>query len=83
MATPAARGKAARHLAGAKRYSVRLACKTAGLERSTYYCKPKRREEEERLAVELNRLARKHPRYGYELMTGKLKQRGWRVRRDK
>jgi putative transposase len=79
MVTPAARRRAARHLAAAKRYSVRLACKTAGLERSTYYYKPKQREEEERLVEELHRLSRKHPRYGYELMTGKLRQGGWRV----
>jgi transposase InsO family protein len=28
---------------------------------------------------ELHRLAQKHPRYEYELVTGKLRQRGWRV----
>lgn len=79
MVTPAARRRAARYLVQTKQYSVRLACKTIGVERSSYYYKAKGRQDEERLVMELHRISVRYPRYGFELVTSKLRQAGWRV----
>ena len=36
-------------------------------------------DDEERLAVEAHRLASKYGRYGYRMVTGLLREDGWRV----
>lgn len=83
MVTPSARLKAARHLVESLSMSVRMACKIVGIARSTYYYEPKARAENERILRELHRLAKRFPRYGYQRMTQKLKQQGWRVNRKR
>lgn len=83
MVTPSARLKAARHLVKVLRMSVRMACKIVGIARSTYYYEPKTKEENERLLRELHRLAKRYPRYGYQMMTQKLRQQGWRVNKKR
>ena len=64
-------------------YSVRMACKAVNLERSTYYYQRKRNVETELLTGELHRLSSRYPRYGYEMMTMKLRQGGWRVSEER
>ncbi len=83
MVTPSAKRKAAKHLVAKKGYSVQMACKTVELQRSTYYYEGKKNEFEERLIMELGRLSKKHPRYGYPKMTQKLRQLGWRVNKKR
>ena len=39
--------------------------------------------EEKELIARLHELARKYPRYGYRMMTAKLRQEGWRVNRKR
>ena len=36
-------------------------------------------EDEGKLVAEILELVRLHPRYGYRMITAKLRQRGWRV----
>ena len=60
-----------------------MACKTAGLSRSSYYYQVRRSGFEKRLIKELHRLSRRYPRYGYELITSKLRQRGWPVNKKR
>ena len=64
--------------------SERRACKTLGVPRSTqrYRAKPVS-SEERRLASRLHELARRYPRYGYRMMTAKLRQEGWHVNRKR
>ena len=83
VVTPSAKRRTARHLVVSKKYSVRMACKTAGLSRSSYYYKRCHSEFEQRLIKEMYRLARKHPRYGYEMITSKLRQSGWPVNKKR
>jgi putative transposase len=60
--------------------SQRRACEVLGQPRSTqrYAARPSD-EEETRLVQRLHELVRQYPRYGYRLMTAKLRQEGWRV----
>ena len=64
--------------------SQRRACKALGVSRSTQRYRPKEvSTEEEKLIVCLHELARKYPRYGYRMMTAKLRQEGWHVNRKR
>lgn len=60
--------------------SQRRACKTLGQPRSTQRLKPKADTEEKRRLLErIHELVRKYPRYGYRMITAKLRQEGWRI----
>lgn len=83
MVAPSARKKAARHLVSEKHFSVQLACKTAGVSRSSYYYRARSGSFEQRLVQALYKLSRRYPRYGYELITSKLRQQGWRVNKKR
>lgn len=62
---------------------MQMACKTAGIARSTFYYQPKKKGSEERLVRYIHRLSNRYPRYGYKRITGKLRQIGWRVNRKR
>lgn len=60
--------------------SQRRACKVLNQPRGTQRCAAKEDSLEEKNLVErLHALAAKYPRYGYRMMTAKLKQEGWNV----
>jgi len=60
--------------------SQRRACKALGQPRSTQRYQAKQDSvEEQRLVARMHELVRQHPRYGYRMITGKLKLEGWRV----
>jgi len=64
--------------------SQRRACKSLGVSRSTQrYVAKEVSTEEKKLIARLHELARKYPRYGYRMMTAKLRQEGWRVNRKR
>jgi len=61
--------------------SERRACEVLGVPRSSQRYRSRKRngEEERRLVSRIHELVRKYPRYGYRLITAKLRQEGWRV----
>ena len=60
--------------------SQRRACEVLGQPRSTQRYQAKEdTEEEQRLVARMHELVRKHPRYGYRLITGTLRLEGWQV----
>jgi putative transposase len=60
--------------------SERRACKVLGVARSTQRYRAKEiSTDEKKLVTRLHELARKHSRYGYRMVTAKLRQEGWRV----
>jgi len=83
MVTPSARREAARHLVERKEYSVRMACRTTDLYRSTYYYQPILKMEEKQLVKDLYKLSRNYPRYGYPRITKVLREDGWRVNKKR
>lgn len=60
--------------------SERRACRVLGQARSTHPHIPHLRSEEERLSVEVIKLATRYGRYGYRRITELLRQEGWRVK---
>ena len=60
--------------------SQRRACQVLGQPRSTQrYAARTDTAEEQRLVARIHELVRQHPRYGYRMITAKLRQEGWRV----
>ncbi len=60
--------------------SQRRACQILGQPRSTQrYAAKVDTAEERRLVARLHALVRRYSRYGYRMMTAKLRQEGWRV----
>ena len=60
--------------------SQRRACQVLGQPRSTQRYRAEADSlEEQKLVTRLHELAVKYPRYGYRMMTAKLKQEGWNV----
>jgi putative transposase len=57
--------------------SERRACRTLQQPRTTQRYKPKNPDKDKALVAAMRRLAGEHPRYGYRLITGKLRQEGW------
>jgi putative transposase len=64
-----------------QRYSIsqRRASRVMGRSRSTLRYRPKRAPDEPALNREIQRLARRHPRYGYRRIHALLVRRGWTV----
>jgi putative transposase len=83
MVGPAARRRAARYLVEGKKCSASQACQALGLARSTYYRKAPVNKTAERLEKRIKALSRKHPRYGYRLITQLLRNEGWQVNRKR
>ena len=80
MTGPAQRRKAVREVQQRHGLSERRACQVMEQPRSTQRYQPKARPAEEtRLVQRIRELVRKYPRYGYRMITAKLRQEGWRV----
>jgi len=63
--------------------SERRACRIIQQPRMTQRYKPKNPDKDKVLVAAMKRLAGKHPRYGYRLITGKLRQEGWQVNKKR
>jgi len=59
--------------------SERRACKVLGQQRSTQSHRPRIHDEEELLTERIIELVKTYGRYGYRLITGLLRNEGWRV----
>lgn len=67
------------HLRTNMEVSERRACKVTGQPRMTQRYKTKQPDRNKTLTTEILRLAKKHKRYGYRMITAKLRQAGWIV----
>jgi putative transposase len=83
MVSPSARRRAARYLVEGRKCSTNQACRTLGLPKSTFYRKAGANKTAERLEKRIKALSRKHPRYGYRMITQLLRAEGWRVNRKR
>jgi putative transposase len=63
--------------------SERRACRTLQQPRTTQRYKQKNPDKDKALVSAMRRLAGEHPRYGYRLITGKLRQEGWYVNKKR
>jgi len=59
--------------------SERRACEIVSQPRMTQRYKTKQPDKDKALTAEINKLAKKHKRYGYRMITAKLRQDGWIV----
>ena len=59
--------------------SERRACKVIGQSRMTQRYKTKHPNKDKALTAEIKKLANKHKRYGYRMITAKLRQDNWVV----
>jgi putative transposase len=59
--------------------SERRACKVISQPRMTQRYRPKQPDKDKALTVEIRKLANRHKRYGYRMVTAKLRQKGWFV----
>ena len=59
--------------------SERRACEVISQPRMTQRYKTKQPDKDKALTAEINKLAKKYKRYGYRMITAKLKQDGWIV----
>ena len=59
--------------------SERRACEVISQPRMTQRYKKKQPDKDKALTAEINKLAKKHKRYGYRMITAKLRQNGWIV----
>ena len=79
MTSPAKRREAVAQMQAALGVSERRACRAIEQARSTQRYQQVVVDDEERLAVEVVRLASKYGRYGYRMVTGLLREDDWRV----
>lgn len=63
--------------------SQRRACRTLEQPRTTQRYKPKNPDKDKALVAAMKRLAGEHLRWGYRLITGKLRQDGWYVNKKR
>ncbi len=59
--------------------SERRACQAISQPRMTQRYRTKKPDKNKALTAEIKRLAKKHKRYGYRMITAKLRQQGWNV----
>ncbi len=59
--------------------SERRACEVISQPRMTQRYKTKQPDKDKALTAEINKLAKRHKRYGYRMITAKLRQDGWIV----
>ena len=65
------------------RVSERKACAVLGQHRSTQRSGPRVRDGEAKLVAAMKQVAKKHPRWGYRLVAGRLRNLGWHVNRKR
>lgn len=83
MVSPSARRRAARYLVEGRKCSVNRACGALGLAKSTFYRQAAASGSAGRLEQRIKALSRKHPTYGYRLITELLRAEGWVVNRKR
>lgn len=83
MVSPARRRDAAAFLQRRHHISERRACAIVGQHRSTQRYEKVVPDYELRLVKRMNELADRHPRYGYRMIWGLLRQEGWRINRKR
>jgi len=81
--SPARRRQAVAHLVRRHKVSERRACRVVGQHRSTQRYTPIVPEEELRLVAAMNKLAARHPRWGYRRVYVLLREAGWQVNRKR
>ena len=69
----------AEHLKSQIPVSERRACRLINQPRMTQRYKIKQPDRDKMLTDEINKLSKKHKRYGYRMITAKLRQEGWNV----
>jgi len=62
--------------------SERRACQVISQPRMTQRYKTKQPDKDKALTREIKKLAKKHKRYGYRMITAKLRQEGFNVNQD-
>jgi transposase InsO family protein len=67
------------HVCDVAQISERRACSTLNIHRSTYRYQARKRPDEERLRVAITDLVYEYGAYGYRLVTGTLRNQGWKV----
>jgi putative transposase len=72
-----------RHLQQRFGVSERRACRVVGQPRSSQRYEPEQPARDRALVDEMEKLARKHPRYGYRRIWACLRREGWRVNRKR
>lgn len=83
MVSPARRREAVAHVRHRIATSERRACQALGQSRSSQRYSSRPNEVNRALIVELRRLSREYPRYGYRRMTWLLQRNGWKVNRKR
>lgn len=83
MVSPLARRRAARYLVEAKKCSTNCACRALRLSKSTYYRQGAKPVQKTRVERRIVALSRRHPRYGYRLITALLREEGFSVNRKR
>src|SRR5690606_2473600 len=83
LLSPARRRAAVRHLQQRFGVSERRACRVVGQPRSSQRYEPEQPARDRALVDEMEKLARKHPRYGYRRIWACLRREGWRVNRKR
>lgn len=83
MVSPSARRRAARYLVEGRKCSVNRACGALRLAKSTFYRAGVLGGASRRLERRIKALSRKHPTYGYRIVTELLRGEGWQVNRKR
>lgn len=83
MVSPSRKRRAAKHLVVEKQSSVRAACRSMDLQRSSYYYEAKDSSFVQRLKERIEEVCLKNPRYGHRRITAVLKREGWRVNKKR
>ena len=83
MVSPSARRRVVRHLVEGKKCSVNQACVALRLAKSTFYRKVGASRSACRLERRIKAVSRRHPTYGYRMVTELLRTEGWRVNRKR
>lgn len=76
MVTPAKKREVVTHITEEHGISIRQACKSLQLERSSYYYESRARNDKE-IISELNQLAEEYPTYGFKKMYHLLRNKGY------
>lgn len=77
--SPSRKRQAVRTLQQTFDVSERRACRVIDQARSSQRYAAQRAKDEARLVSDIRALVRRHPRYGYRMVTAKLRQLGWRI----
>ena len=78
MVSPEQKRRAVDHILSVGMCSLRRACRYLGLNRSSYFYRPRKRSEVQReLIAQILSISVQYPTYGYRFVTALLKRSGW------